>query len=96
HAERAVARVLGGSCSMPLAAHAPRGADGRFTLRAALGDAAVGAALEEGATLAVRPLVRAEETGALADVAAAEAMGARVAAALLASGGQALLPPAGA
>ena len=48
HAERAVARVLGGSCSMPLAAYATRGDDGRFTLRAALGDAAVGAALEVG------------------------------------------------
>jgi len=101
HAERAVARVLGGSCSMPLAAFATRGADGRFTLRAALGDAAVGAALEvaighEGPQVSARPLLRASETAALADVAAAEAMGARVAAALLAAGGQAYLPPAGA
>src|SRR6195952_4516720 len=46
HAERAVARVLGGSCSMPLAAFATRGDDGRFPLRAALGDAVVGASLE--------------------------------------------------
>ena len=101
HAERAVARVLGGSCSMPLAAFATRGADGRFTLHAALGDAAVGAALEvaighEGPQVAARPLLKASETAALADVAAAEAMGARVAAALLAAGGQAYLPPAGA
>ena len=101
HAERAVARVLGGSCSMPLAAFATRGDDGRFTLRAALGDAAVGAALEvaighEGPQVAARPLLKASETAALADVAAAEAMGARVAAALLATGGQAYLPPAGA
>ncbi len=94
HAERAVARVLGGSCSMPLAAYASRGDDGRFTLRAALGDAAVGAALEDaGGAVAARPLLRASETAALADVAAAEAMGARVASALLAAGGRAYLPP---
>jgi len=101
HAERAVARRLGGSCSMPLAAFATRGDDGRFTLRAALGDAAVGAALEvaigqQGPSVAARPLLKASETAALADVAAAEAMGRRVAAALLAAGGQAWLPPAGA
>jgi len=101
HAERAVARVLGGSCSMPLAAFATRGDDGRFTLRAALGDAAVGAALEvaigqEGPQVTARPLLKASETAALADVAAAEALGARVAAALLAAGGQAYLPTAGA
>jgi hydroxymethylbilane synthase len=101
HAERAVARVLGGSCSMPLAAFATRGDDGRFTLRAALGDAAVGAALEvaighEGPRVAARPLLKAGETAALADVAAAEALGARVATALLAAGGRAYLPPAGA
>jgi hydroxymethylbilane synthase len=101
HAERAVARVLGGSCSMPLAAFATRGDDGRFTLRAALGDAAVGAALEvaigqESPQVTARPLLRASETAALADVAAAEALGARVAAALLAAGGQAYLPTAGA
>ena len=101
HAERAVARALGGSCSMPLAAHAVRAADGRFTLRAALGDAAVGAALEvaigeQGPRVQPRPLIRAEETVALADVDAAEAVGARVAAALLAAGGRDYLPPAGA
>jgi hydroxymethylbilane synthase len=99
HAERAVARVLGGSCSMPLAAYAARGDDGRFTLRAALGDAAVGASLEvamghEGPRVAARPLLKASETAALADVAAAEALGARVATALLGSGGRAYLPPA--
>ena len=99
HAERAVARALGGSCSMPLAAFAERDADGRFTLRAALGDAAVGAALEvamghEGPRVAARPLLKASETAALADVPAAEAMGRRVAAALLAAGGQSYLPAA--
>ena len=101
HAERAVARALGGSCSMPLAAFAVREPGGRFTLRAALGDAAVGAALEtaighEGPRVDARPLLKAGETADLADAAAAEAMGRRVAAALLAAGGQAYLPPAGA
>jgi len=101
HAERAVARALGGSCSMPLAAFAARDAGGRFALRAALGDAAVGAALEggigdAGPNVRARPLLVASETAALTDVAGAEAMGARVATALLAAGGQAYLPPAGA
>jgi hypothetical protein len=40
--------------------------------------------------------LKASETASLPDVAAAEAMGARVAAALLAAGGQDYLPPAGA
>jgi hydroxymethylbilane synthase len=101
HAERAVARVLGGSCSMPLAAYARRGDDGLFTLRAALGDAAVGASLEvamghEGPRVSARPLIKASETAALPDVTAAEALGARVAAALLAAGGHGYLPSAGA
>jgi hydroxymethylbilane synthase len=97
HAERAVARALGGNCSIPLAAFASRGGDGRFTLRAALGDAAVAAALEDGKGAAsARPLLVAGETAALADAAAAEALGERVAAALIAAGGQAYLPPAGA
>jgi len=98
HAERAVARVLGGSCSMPLAAFAARDADGAFTLHAALGDAAVGALLEgegaQGATAQpARALIRCSETAPLGDVGAAEALGARVAAALLAAGGAAYLPP---
>jgi len=96
HAERAVARALGGSCSMPLAAFAQREDDGSFTLHAALGDAAVARALEpEGSAPAAppRPLLRRAERAALADVAAAEALGARVAAALMAAGGQAYLPP---
>jgi hydroxymethylbilane synthase len=36
-AERAVSRTLGGSCSMPLAAHAIQGADGLIRLRAWVG-----------------------------------------------------------
>jgi hydroxymethylbilane synthase len=96
HAERAVARALGGSCSMPLAAFALREDDGSFTLQAALGDAAVAQALEpEGGAApaaAPRPLLRHAERAPLADVAAAEALGERVAAALLAAGGTDYLP----
>jgi hydroxymethylbilane synthase len=91
HAERAVARSLGGSCSMPLAAYAERAADGRFTLRAALGDAALAGALE-GAKVDAKPLLCHAATAELADVAAAEAFGAQVAAALLAAGGRDYLP----
>jgi hypothetical protein len=79
---------------MPLAAYAEPTGGGAFTLHAALGDAAVGAALEPGAgpAPAARPLLRHAETALLADVAAAEAFGQRVAAALLAAGGEAYLP----
>ena len=76
-AERAVSRAMGGSCSMPLAAHAVL-ADGNLFLRAAWGD------VERGG-----PLVRAQESLALSDLAdlpAAEALGTRVAAALRAGG----------
>lgn len=99
HAERAVARALGGSCSMPLAAYAQPESDGAFTLHAALGDACVGAVLEESPGDAAtrpmaRPLLRHHERAVLTDVAAAEALGARVAAALLAAGGSGYLPTA--
>jgi hydroxymethylbilane synthase len=93
HAERAVARTLGGSCSMPLAAYAERGDDGAWTLHAALGDAALGAALEPGAAeVEARPLLRRSVRAVLPDVAAAEALGRQVAEALLADGGAAYLP----
>jgi len=78
-AERAVSRAMGGSCSMPLAAHAVLAGE-HLRLRAAWGEV-------EGAAA----LVRAEETVALADVAdraAAEALGQRVAQALRADGAQ--------
>jgi hydroxymethylbilane synthase len=101
HAERAVARVLGGSCSMPLAAYAERGADGAFILHAALGDAAIGVVLEsgigkQGPAVAARPLLKVSASAALQDVAAAEALGARVAATLIEAGGSDYLPPASA
>jgi hydroxymethylbilane synthase len=77
HAERAVSRALGGSCSMPLAAHAQF--DGpQLRLKVALGD---GEQLE-------RPLLKATVQAAVADEAAAEALGLQAAEALRAQGAQ--------
>jgi len=74
-AERAVSRALGGSCSMPLAAHAAwRG-------EALELDAAVGHPERRTA-----PLLRARAGGAVDDERAAEALGRRAAEALLAAG----------
>ncbi len=70
-AERAVSRALGGSCSVPLAAHAVW-QEGRLQLRAAFGVPA--------------GLLRAEASAALDDLPAAEALGQRVADALRAQG----------
>jgi hydroxymethylbilane synthase len=65
HAERAVSRGLGGSCSVPLAAHATW--DGAtLRLDAALGDAKA----------PTRSLLQARVQGAVADAASAEALGA--------------------
>jgi hydroxymethylbilane synthase len=87
HAERAVSRALGGSCSVPLAAHGRWTSAGDLTLQAALGDA----------TGADRPLLHDRETARVATVAEAEALGARVAARLIAGGGAGyLVAPAGA
>jgi hydroxymethylbilane synthase len=74
-AERAVSRVLGGSCSMPLAAHAAWRGD---TLML---DAAVGHPSESAA-----PLLRVQASGRVADERAAEALGGDAARALLAAG----------
>jgi hydroxymethylbilane synthase len=83
-AERAVSRALGGSCSVPIAAHATW-RDARLELRAAVGDPE---RLDQ-------PLLRAEGAGvAIDDAAAAEALGARVAQALLEQGAAAYLAPA--
>jgi hydroxymethylbilane synthase len=73
-AERAVSRALGGSCTMPLAAHATR-AEAGLWLRAAWGDPQTPGAL-----------VTAQAHAAAADLAAAEALGAQVAAQLRAGG----------
>jgi hydroxymethylbilane synthase len=73
-AERAVSRAMGGSCSMPLAAHA-RWQGATLQLRAAWGDAEVFA-----------PLVRAQADEAVSSLAQAEALGMRVASELRAGG----------
>ena len=75
HAERAVSRSLGGSCSMPLAAHAVW--DGPvLRLQAALGDA----------NQLTRPLLRVSVEGRPADATAARALGESAAAQLRAAG----------
>jgi hydroxymethylbilane synthase len=83
HAERAVSRALGGSCSMPLAAHAVW--DGA-TLRlvAALGDAQA----------LTRPLLRTQVEGRPGDAVSARALGEQAAAQLCAAGAAGYLPPA--
>ncbi len=75
HAERAVSRALGGSCSMPLAAHAVW-EGGQLVLDAALGHAGDLHA----------PLLRVRKLGAPADAQAATALGEEAAAALRAAG----------
>jgi len=75
HAERAVSRALGGSCSMPLAAHAVWEGS-TLRLDAALGDAE---------NLA-RPLLRTRVYAAPADEAASRALGERAAAELRSAG----------
>jgi hydroxymethylbilane synthase len=73
-AERAVSRAMGGSCSMPLAAHAQF--DGEYLqLRAAWGDPE-----------RAGELVRAQAAGVIADLGQAVALGEQVAARLLAGG----------
>lgn len=81
HAERAVSRSLGGSCSMPLAAHARWQGDGRLVLEAALGSG-------EGQPAA---LIRTQAGAKVADADAAEALGRAVAERLREQGGAALL-----
>jgi hydroxymethylbilane synthase len=80
HAERAVSRGLGGSCSVPLAAFAHWQGQ-TLELRSALGDAGA----------PTRPLLRAQARGAAGDVAAAEALGAAAVASLRAQGAAAYL-----
>ena len=83
HAERAVSRGLGGSCSMPLAAHAVW--DGaHLRLDAALGDA----------ERPTQPLLRVRVAAAVADEASARALGAEAVAQLRAAGAAGYLPAA--
>ncbi len=81
HAERAVSRALGGSCSMPLAAHAVWEGP-TLRLDAALGDAADPA----------RPLLRTRLAAAITDEAAARALGTTAADELRAAGAASYLP----
>ena len=81
-AERAVSRALGGSCSLPLAAHASWQGDGTLALDALLGD---GRQLD-------RPLLRARAAAAVGDAQASRALGDRVVAALCERGADAYLP----
>jgi len=83
HAERAVSRSLGGSCSMPLAAHAVwQGTE--LVLDSALGD------FED----VRRPLLRAQVRAVVTDEAQARAAGERAAALLREAGAGAYLPAA--
>ena len=75
HAERAVSRALGGSCSMPLAAHAVWNGD-QLCLDAALGDG----------QNPLQPLLRVRRQAAIGDEAAATALGEQAAADLRAAG----------
>lgn len=78
-AERAVSRALGGSCSMPLAAHASWQGD-TLQLRAVLGH-----------PQGTQPLLQAETSGAVDGIDGAEKLGEQVAARLRQSGGQEIL-----
>jgi hydroxymethylbilane synthase len=81
HAERAVSRALGGSCSMPLAAHA-HWQGHTLHLDAALGDA----------QQLTRALLHTRVVGRPADAHAASALGEQAAAQLRAAGAGAYLP----
>jgi hydroxymethylbilane synthase len=76
HAERAVSRALGGSCSVPLAAHAVWDADGALVIDAALGSAAD----------PLLPLLRARFSARVDNQASAETLGTRAAEALMGAG----------
>ena len=82
-AERAVSRAMGGSCSMPLAAHGTLN-DGVLQLDAAWGDT-------EGQT----PLVHARASAPVATLAQAEALGANIAERLRAGGARGVDPAHG-
>jgi hydroxymethylbilane synthase len=83
HAERAVSRALGGSCSMPLAAHATW-ADGQIALEAAVGHPERPA----------EPLLRVAVRGSAADATSAAAIGEAAAARLREAGAASYLAPA--
>ncbi|HOA94162.1 MAG TPA: hydroxymethylbilane synthase [Quisquiliibacterium sp.] len=82
-AERAVSRVLGGSCRVPLAAYCVPTPEGGLHLRACI------ASLDGGT------LLEADARCAVTDLAGADALGVGVAQALIAQGAQAFVPDAG-
>ncbi len=84
-AERAVSRAMGGSCSMPLAAHATWTAVGTLEINAAWGEPE---AELQGSNPS--PLVRASLTGPIANLHQANALGAAVAALLIQAGAKSL------
>ncbi len=89
-AERAVSRALGGSCSVPLAAHATWGASDELIVDAAWGElvdveATADLTGQLQAALA-KPLKRAQRRAHVTDLAAAEALGLAVAQDLIADG----------
>lgn len=86
HAERAVSRALGGSCSMPLAAHATWIDETTLALQARLGHPGD----------AGRPLLRVAVQAEVRDTAAAEALGLLAAARLRTGDGPAYLAAAAA
>ena len=79
-AERAVSRAMGGSCSMPLAAHAVW-AGNQLHLRAAWGEAELPIGLARAPML-----IQAGRSAAVRDLAEAEALGRQAAADLIAAG----------
>ena len=83
HAERAVSRALGGSCSMPLAAHAVWQGN-MLVMNAALGDAVE----------LTRPLLHTQLQAAVTDEAGARALGSAAATQLRAAGAGTYLPAA--
>jgi hydroxymethylbilane synthase len=81
-AERAVSRAMGGSCSMPLAAHATWTSVGTLEINAALPN--------PNPKSNPSPLVRASLTGPIANLLQANALGAKVAALLIKAGAKSL------
>jgi hydroxymethylbilane synthase len=90
-AERAVSRAMGGSCSMPLAAHATW-VDGVLELHAAWGDPEDAVEGQAQLAAAPRPLVLAHLSEAVQSLEQAAALGQRVAAQLCAGGAVSLRP----
>ncbi len=89
-AEREVSRSMGGSCSMPLAAHARWGSGSQLILQAAWGEIQ-----DESDAGPPAPLVRAEAAQVVADLQQAVALGQRVARQLRDGGALAAVAVAG-